>query len=417
MSARKLFKKFLFLFIIFMSFSSFVMVGYSIWDSVASSQPESLSVGDWGTPITTAQEFYDFATKTDSVATDKYYLFNDIDFSGFTWNLNDTNNNVTFYGVLDGNHKTISNLTIYTNSNTYTYIGIFPRIEGGKIYNLTLDNVNISLGSTALAGTSLIAGLLTADVRGLTNNINNITIIDSAVRGTNSVGVGGLIGSVRGATTIVNIDNIKTSNLKVFNTRAKVGGIIGNIKTGGAQVILSDIDIQGELFSANKLSYTGGVVGNINSDGILYLSRAVVDMTTQNTLETSVGYLTYSQKYLGGLIGQNKSTSDKVILTDTFFTGSLFTNAKKFAKYIGTAVGRDRGSVTLNSSFYSMVEFTSQSGSSTYTPYLPIGVMSTVVNASSMPNNSWWNGFATSFNAANSLWNQDSSGRLYLIRN
>jgi len=418
MLKRQLLIRVVLLVVFLISFSSALMIGYSYWDLKINTQTTNVNIGDWGIPITTAQEFYDFATKIDSLETDRYYLFNDIDFTGFNWTYNSTNNAVTFRGTLDGNGKTLSNLTLYHNSSSYQYLGIFPRMLGGSVYNLTLSNVNLSLGSTALGGTSIRAGLITGNAYGLTNTISNITIINSGVRATSSAGAGGLVGSVTIATTIVNIDNIKATGLKVFNKSSYTGGLVGVISRSGAQVNISDVDIQGEVYSYSSTSYTGGIVGRIVSGAKLTTSRAIVEMTTQNTLETnSTYYLKYSNRYLGGFIGYNLSTSANVILTDVFFTGSLLTQTTANRSYVGTALGRSSGSQSLIRTYYSMVEFRSVSGGIIYTPDVTLrGINATLVNASTMPSVSWWNTFSTEFYNANNLWAQDGAGRLYLIR-
>jgi len=291
-------------------------------------------------------------------------------------------------------------------------------MEGGSVYNLTLDNVNLSLGSIALGSSSYSAGLISGDAYGLTNIISNITIIDSGVRGTSSSGTGGLIGSIINSGTIVNIDNIKATNLKVFSTNSSVGGITGSIIDSGAQVNISDIDIQGELFSDASSSYTGGIIGTIKSGAGFNLNRAIVDMTSQNTLETSSAYyLEYSQSYLGGMIGFNQSSSTDVFITDVFFTGELVTRTSRQERNVGTLNGRSGGTQTVSNAYYSQVLFGS-TGSTTYTlSKAPKGEMSILVNASTMPSITWWNSFSTPFNVANSLWAQDgTTGQLYLIR-
>ncbi len=418
MVKRQLLQRLVFIVVFLMSFSSFLMIGYSYWDLNVNTQPNSLPIGDWGIAISTPQEFYNFATKTNSVSTDRYYLFNDLDFTGFNWTYNSTNNAVVFRGTLDGNGKTISNLTLYNNSSSYLYFGIFPRMQGGSVYNLTLSNCYLSLGTTALYGTSLRAGLITGNVYGLTNTLSNITVLNSGVRGTSTAGAGGLIGSVTTSTTVVNIQNIKTTNLKVFNKSSYTGGLVGTIGTSGAQVIISDVDLSGEVFSYPSSSYTGGIVGRIASGAKLNASRAIVSMTTRNTLETNSTYnLRYSNRYLGGFIGYNLSSSANVILTDVFFTGSLYPQTNANRSYVGTAIGVSSGSQSLTRAYYSMVAFRSVSGTVIYTPDVTLrGIGATLVNASSMPSLTWWNTFSTGFNSANDLWAQEGNGRLYLVR-
>ncbi|MGI6782460.1 MAG: InlB B-repeat-containing protein [Acholeplasmataceae bacterium] len=64
-----------------------------------------------GTPISTVDEFYTFATANNS---GDWYLANDLDFEGYTWEWKSKKN---FSGVLDGNFKTISNLTIVSTED------------------------------------------------------------------------------------------------------------------------------------------------------------------------------------------------------------------------------------------------------------------------------------------------------------
>jgi len=415
---RQWFVRIAFFVVFLMSFSSILMIGYAYWDLKTTEQNNTLPIGDWGIAITTPQEFYNFATKTNSTVNDRYYLFNDIDFTGFTWTYNSTNNAVVFKGTLDGNGKTLSNLTLYNNSGSYQYFGIFPRMLGGSVYNLTLSNVVLSLGTTALGGTAIRAGLITGNVYGLTNTISNITILNCGVRGTSTAGAGGLIGSVTVGTTVVNIDNIKATNLKVFNKSSYAGGLVGIIGTSGAQVRISDVDIQGEVYSYPTSSYTGGIVGRVASGAKLSAERAIVEMTSRNTLETNSTYnLRYSNRYLGGFIGQNQSSSANVKLTDVFFTGSLYPQTNANRSYVGTAIGVSSGSQSLTRAYYSKVAFRSVTGTVIYTPDVTqSGIAATMVNASSMPSLAWWNTFSTEFSSANDLWAQDGTGRLYLIR-
>jgi len=407
---------------ILIGISSTILIGYAYWDQFVDTQDETLTLGEWGTPITTAQEFYNFATKSTSLATDRYFLFNDIDFTGFTWAYNATNNAVTFRGTLDGNGKTLSNLTITNNSSTYLYFGIFPRMQGGSVYNLTLSNVNLSLGSTALGGTSLRAGLIAGNVYGLTNTIQDITILNCGVRGTSTTGTGGLIGNITTATTVVHISDIKATGLKVFSKSSSSGGLIGYIGTSGATVTVADVDLQGEVHAYATSSYTGGIVGYVISGGKISINRVVLETTNRNTLETNATYFNrYSQRYLGGIVGYSLSASANILITDAFYTGNLFTQATTRRGDIGTATGRASATSTrptLTRTYYSNVQFSSSTGTIIYTPDVtPTGQMSTLVTAAAMPTVTWWNGFFVTFASANALWAQDPvTGRPYLIR-
>jgi len=394
-------------------------ISYAYWASEVNGNQQSgsgsVTIGDWGIPIYTPLEFYEFATKTNSVLTDQYYLHNDIDFTGFTWNYNSSNNNVIFRGTLNGNGKKLSNLTINNTSTSYLYHGIFPRAIGATIYDLTLENVHLV---TTLSGTSQRSGLLIGRAEGGTVTLSDIKLIDCGSQGNSTNGVGGLVGNVRGATTILNINNVKATNLRVFNDNTYVGGLVGRIATSGAIVNLTDIDFEGDVYS-NKVSsttvnsYAGGLVGHVPSGGIVNITRAIVEATFQNTLVTSENFLVYSNRYLGGFVGFNQSGSNNVKITDAFFTGSLFTRIDTRRNDVGTAVGQDSQQALLTRVFYSNVIFRGVGGVIQYTVASPIGQMATLVIEDQMPDTTWWNGFYTNF-SSNSLWVQDGTGRLYL---
>jgi len=374
----------------------------------------TISIGEWWTGISTAQEFYDFATKTDSVADDQYYLLNDIDFTGFTWELDALNNSAKFKGHFDGDNHTLSNLTIYTDSSTYKYLGIFAIISGGTVENLKLDNVEIDIDDAVLGSKTYRSGLIAGEVNG-TSVIKNITINDCGVRANKGAGAGGVVGYIRGTSTNVSITNIKATDLKVFNVNYNVGGIVGQINKDVPSVVIKDIDIEGDIFSFAASSYVGGIVGKIENNSGLIIQRAIVDITTQNTLEISQNYLSFSKKHIGGIIGYSSTTSVLLDISDTFVTGRLLTNGATRSKYVGVAIGRNVGTHTITNSFYSNVQFRHVDGNLYYTQESSnVGVNILVVNDSSMPSLAWWNNYFTYFN--NGLWAQDGNGRPYLIR-
>lgn len=374
-----------------------------------------VTIGDWGTPIFTAQEFFDAATDSSSNAADEYYLANDIDFTSFSWVYDASIYNSTFKGKIDGRNKTISNLTISNPSLSYLHLGIFARIDGGRVSNLILDNVQLE---TNLAGTNQRAGLFGGTAIGGTIVLENIVLNNCGVQGTSSGGVGGLIGQARNTGTVISISNIKVNNLKVFNGTSNVGGLVGRINAD-ASVVISDIDFLGDVYSnivtTNGSSNAGGLVGYVLSGAYLSIERAIVEATFQNTLVTSVNYLGYSNRYLGGLIGRNSSPSPNVTVTNTFYTGSLYTRLDAKKDDVGTVTGNDTETAVLSAVFYSFVAYRDTGGGITYTATGQTGQMSTVVSEISMPPKAWWDSAYSILNGANPLWAQEPiTGRTFL---
>jgi hypothetical protein len=389
---------------------------FAYWASsiLGNSQPGTgtVDIGDWGTPIFTTTEFYNFVNRTTSVSTEKYYLANNLDFSSYTWTPIAATR--IFRGTLNGNGKTISNLTINYNSSTIAYSGIFPRLDGATITNLTLDNVQIV---SYLSGTTRVAGLISGDAYNAnTVNLSRITVRDSGVQGRSGSGVGGLIGFITGTNTTVIMNNIKASNLKAFNINSYAGGLVGSVASN-SRLEMYDVDFSGEAYSNNSSSYVGGLVGYVLSNGYLTIERAVVEASFQNTQDTGSYTDLYSARYLGGIVGRNATVNARVVVSDTYFTGFLFPSTATRRGDVGTFAGAYSNLATLTRSSYARVGFRPAVGTTpTYTVPTVTGQNSTVVppNNATAPTNVWWNTFYSNFDGL--IWAQDGSGRPYLIR-
>jgi len=318
-----------------------------------------------------------------------------------------------FYGTLNGNNKTLSNLTIFNNNITRQHVAIFPRIDGGRIFNLTLDNVHIK---SALGGTRLRAALISSTAIGGTVELSNINILNSSVIGSSRNGTGGLIARVRNNGTIVNIDNVKISNLNIFNDSLNVGGLVGRINDSTV-VNISDIDFQGSIYSNNvastsRQSNAGGLIGSIYANSSATIDRVIVDATFQNKVPGTPNYLGYSNRYLGGFIGHITST-EVITINNAFFTGSLFVRVNANRSQIGT-VSRT-GLITLTNVYHSQVSYRDASGNPTFITGSPLGTMATLVNEATMPSPAWWDNFATSFLPFDNAWSQDPVTRRLIL--
>jgi hypothetical protein len=372
----------------------------------------NVNIGDWGTPIFTTSEFYDFVNRTTSVSTEKYYLANNLDFSSYTWTPIAATR--IFRGTLNGNGKTISNLTINYNSSSIAYSGIFPRLDGATITNISFDNVQIV---SYLSSTTRVAGLIAGDAYNAKDvNLSYITVNNVGVQGRSGSGVGGLIGFITGTNTRVIMNNIKATSLKAFNISSNAGGLVGSV-AGNSRLEMYDIDFIGEAYSNNGTSNVGGLVGYALSNSYITIERAVIEASFQNTLVTASPYTNlYSARNLGGVFGRHATASSRSFLTDVFYTGNLFPSTDTRRLDVGTISGLDSTQSTLTRSHYSRVGFRATGGVLSYTVTGWTGQMSTVVppNNSTAPTNTWWNTFYSNFDTQ--IWAQDGSGRPYLIR-
>lgn len=383
---------------------------FAYYNDLTREQSETILLGEWlenAVPISTASEFYNYMTKTDSESTDIYFLENDIDFTDFDWKIDSSNSDIVFRGILDGNGHTISNLTIYTNETNHKYFGLFPTTEGATIQNIVFNNLNLTLSYEVLSSANMRSGLLVGRIVGGENNFKGITIIDSTITGSSTYGTGGLIGQVYGKTSIVNIDSIKTVNFKGFTRRYYIGGLIGYIYGKKSTVNITNIDLDSELYSANRSAYIGGVVGNTRSGSTLNISNAIIKVYSINTfLDYQDDYNQYAYRYLGGVIGYNRSKN--FVIKDTYITGELLTSNTTYRGYVGTLIGKNNGSYLKENTYYSNVSFRQSDGSIDYTPSNPIGIMADEITSNTIPDMNWWNEFYTNFDEE--IWSQDSSG-------
>lgn len=253
-----------------------------------------------GTPISTQQEFYDLVTKnsTDSV----YYLAKDIDFTGFTW----TFVNYTFTKTLNGNGKTISNITI----NGADGSGVFSRVKTATIFNLHLDHIHVTSSGRA--------GILVGEVDGTDVSIYEIKITNSSVSGNSSNGVGGLIGKTK-PTYITTLNTISLIGVSVTNASTASGGLIG--MNEGGTITMSDIYFNDVYVQASNRA--GGLFGEIKSTVDVQIHRVVMI-----DLEVT------SAQYVGGLIGRNQSEVG-ISAQDIIINGSLQSTNKDFGHITG----------------------------------------------------------------------------------
>lgn len=389
---------------------SFVGMSYAYFDTLQENANENVTLGEWRDTcpnlIYTAQEFYDFATSSTSNSSDIYCLANDIDFTSFTWTHTSVFDTNQFQGTFDGKGFTLNNITMTATDTSTRYMSLFSRMNGGTIQNVAIDNFNMGFTTSFHNTATYQSAIFAAEISGVNNIFDNITINNSQVIANSLQGAGGLIGQAE-ANTDITITNIKVRDLTVLNNSKRAGGLISRVLKGTGTIIIEDVDFIGNVATNNATSNTGGIVGTVQSMTISFV-RSIVEYTASGTVDLSDGSITYtSSKYVGGFVGNTQSSAN-MTFDDTFFTGELQTTYNN----LGSLIGRRVPNLTLTDSFYSNALFGTSSTPSTSSSVLN----ATVVNATSMPSNTWWNTFKVDFDAANNLWAQDATGRLYLIR-
>ncbi|ADY55427.1 cell wall binding repeat 2-containing protein [Syntrophobotulus glycolicus DSM 8271] len=181
-----------------------------------------------------------------------YRLTGPLDLSAYAegagWTPIGTDVDNSFRGSFDGNHQTISGLTI-SRPATATYSGLFGYVRNGTVENLGLTGVNISGGES----TGGIAGVLLK----VPDTATAAAITNCSVTGTvsGSVKVGGIAGSMSQAVDTASIEQCYVT-ATVQATGDKAGGIVGDILNGTVRNCYATGTVSGA-------SYAGGIAGNV----------------------------------------------------------------------------------------------------------------------------------------------------------
>lgn len=256
-----------------------------------------------GTAITSEDQFYELINGTTVYETGAiFYLRNNLDFTDFDWDgslLTETLVQPHTF-VLNGNGKTISNLSFETPNQA----GLVPRMSGGSIYDLTLENVHVK-------GTSQGGILVGRIMNGSTVSIHDITIIDSSVE-TTGVGSGGLIGHIQGAATpsTVTVDGIVLKGVKVLSNSNAAGGLVGDVES--SVITITNVLLDVEVTTTGER--VGGILGEVrrNSGGL----------RPEFSVDNAVVYANlHGMRYLGGVVGR----ADNNLTQDNEFKGTIGT--------------------------------------------------------------------------------------------
>lgn len=188
-----------------------------------------------------------------------YRLVADIDATGF-----DFVSIPDFSGTLDGNSKTISNLTVRGN-------GIFKGTSAGAVIkDLTFTDATIALSGSTFSQTGLLAGM--AQTTAITNvrvfglNVNS-TEFDDAFG--SLVGRMNLNSSVTGCNVAGAVINLPAGS---------AGGLVGNIMTGSTVTASA---FTGAITAASEV---GGIASSIYTDGAVSDCHVNADLTAEHTI-------------------------------------------------------------------------------------------------------------------------------------
>lgn len=263
--------------------------------------------------ISTPEQLARISTKPSA----SFRLIDDIDLIGKDWNPIPA-----FQGNLDGNNKTISNLSVWQNISALTsdtYVGMFKEVlPGAVIKNLTITNATINATGSLLNSESSHTtdySLATGVVAGKNGGIIQNCVVDAV-----------LVVSFTGKWT-----NYTHSELDIasriynrFGTIVISGGIAGINTNSG---IIRDTSVSGTISATfdqlggdndcSVYNYAGGISG-LNDGGTIQATSSTASVSLASSFNYTgpalvgtpwqqLGVEPYMHTYAGGSIGLNYS--------------------------------------------------------------------------------------------------------------
>jgi hypothetical protein len=282
-----------------------------------------------GTPINSAEELAKIGTDENFPLAGEYYFAADIDLSGAEWTpwVPLGSAGAPFTGILHGNGKTISGLTL-DGSGTAQYIGLFGYTYTAKIEDLTVKITNRADSALELsfAGIQYIGAFAAYAEQ---TKLSNITVIGNAAgagiksvkSGSGAHYVGGVIGYAKGPHVMKNLhSSIPVLAGTALTVAQYAGGIVGYSSLtvmSGCEVTADSVESTG----TGGAFYAGGIAG--------YAGSSIED-SISNVLSVKAEGSGTGAKYAGGITGYSSGAIVKRI---------RWTGTTVLGKSTGTAGG------------------------------------------------------------------------------
>ena len=268
--------------------------------------------------IKTYNDLKDLATYVNNgtLNTERIKLDADIDCDGKTDFEPIGNGSKQFEGTFDGNHKTISNLSIIkVNSQD---VGLFG-YNDGTITDLTLSNCTISGGSSS--SPSYIGALAGENSR----SISGCTVINCTVscnEDSSNPYVGGIVGILHGSITNCVVENTSvnavTSDVSASVPTAYAGGIAGSRSndTISGCTVKGTTTVTADYSNCSTNVFAGAIVGILEGEGTFTGNTYESTVTTKTKKKGDTDYTTKSGQTQRG-IGNGDDVIGQVELAGT----------------------------------------------------------------------------------------------------
>ena len=199
-----------------------------------------------------------------------------------------------FSGILDGQDYKISHLTLRVNQGVYA--GLFSRIQGAIVKNLTFENIKWQTGESLIQ----LGGLLAGEIK--LSHVEHIRITQSHLSAGNAthypfaqLGLGLLAGQIDRST----LSHIQLDDNQIITTSSSsaIGGLAGRAyrKTRINKVSINGLDIRVHIgLRVRQKHNLGGVLGYLGDASLLsnlYLTHIHIDDAQNGDHAAGIGHL------------------------------------------------------------------------------------------------------------------------------
>ena len=256
-----------------------------------------------------------------------YVLGNDINMDGFSFTpIGSTAS--PFFGSLDGQGYTISNLNI--NLPSTQYVGLFGVITAGTtIKNLKfadctisgaantgtlygrcigisgvstpfdIDNIDVER-CTVTSNSNFVGGITGAHASAAVGTLSNCNVVSCAVSSTSSHSVGGIAGTLAySQATNVTVMDCLVDDCYIWSNNNYIGGIAGTLAHSQAQGYAIRNTVRDCVIESTSRYYVGGIAGALTySQAQGYANENIVEncvITCATSAGGIAGYLADSQ--------------------------------------------------------------------------------------------------------------------------
>jgi hypothetical protein len=240
-----------------------------------------------------------------------FKLTADIDLKDVEWVSINAEEPYGFLANIDGNGKTISNLSA----------PLFYDLNG-KVSNLTIANANIVAGKNA----GVIARVISVD-----GAVSNVKIVDSEVSTDTNEGAGAVVAKIMNK---AEIDNVLVQNCNIKANTTYAGGIVGCVDLAeDVTVNITRCGVEDGTVTAMSYYPAGIVGGNNGATGKLNIKNCYSSTDVMAFNNEKEG------RWAGGILGGHNKAGSITNLENCYASGAVYSHRWGAGGIVGYAGG------------------------------------------------------------------------------